>query len=53
MPLPTKCSVQFGKPLEFTDDPYDTEKVAENVDTVKAEIRKMLDDGLANRESIF
>ncbi len=53
LPLPTKCSVYFGKPLVFDTDPLDDDGVKANVDKVKLEIRQLIDEGLENRTSIF
>ncbi|MBF0226324.1 MAG: acyltransferase family protein [Desulfobacterales bacterium] len=52
-PLPTKCSVYFGEPFLFTGDPLDETLVSKNVDTIKSEIRSLIDKGLQDRKSIF
>lgn len=54
MPLPTKYRLHFGEPMVFDGDAEDDDAVVSaKVDEVKAAIRKLLDEGLAKRRSIF
>jgi 1-acyl-sn-glycerol-3-phosphate acyltransferase len=54
MPLPTKYRVYFGKPLTFEGDADgDVHEVEEKVAVVKDRIQQMLNDGIANRKSVF
>jgi 1-acyl-sn-glycerol-3-phosphate acyltransferase len=54
LPLPTRYHIIFGKPLHFTGDWNDEDRViGEKVEEVKQAIRTMIDDGLATRTSIF
>ncbi len=53
LPLPTKCSVQFGPPLEFEGDPDDEERVAADVTVVENEVRRLSDEGLKRRTGVF
>lgn len=52
-PLPAKMSLNYGKPIHFPNDDASEEEVAARVEQVKAEIRKLIDKGLKERESIF
>jgi 1-acyl-sn-glycerol-3-phosphate acyltransferase len=53
-PLPTRYHITFGKPLTFSGDWNDEDRViGEKVEEVKQSIRTMIDDGLATRQSIF
>lgn len=54
LPLPTKFFVTFGEPLRFSG-PFDDEDEAidHKVDVVMQRVQTMIDDGLAQRESIF
>jgi 1-acyl-sn-glycerol-3-phosphate acyltransferase len=52
LPLPARVVINFGKPMHF--GPARTEdEVTERVETVKAEIRKLIDKGLAERPSLY
>ncbi len=53
IPMPVKCSVYFGNPMLFKDDPFDDDVVENNVERVKSEIRNLIDKGLKSRKSIF
>jgi 1-acyl-sn-glycerol-3-phosphate acyltransferase len=53
-PLPTRYHIHFGKPIHFSGDWNDEDRViGEKVEEVKHAIRTMLDEGLAARRSIF
>ncbi len=54
LPLPTKFHIHFGKPMVF-DGPFDDEDdaIQEKVEVVRSTVQRMLDEGVANRESIF
>ena len=52
-PLPTKCSVYFGEPMIFNDDPMNDAAVNRNVEAVKFSVRTLIDRGLAERKSVF
>ncbi|GAC1620250.1 MAG: hypothetical protein NVS9B10_01780 [Nevskia sp.] len=52
LPLPARVYMHFGKPMHFS--PVATEAEAtERVETVKAELRRLIDLGLNQRTSIF
>lgn len=54
IPLPVKYRIYFGKPMHFHGNPDDEDtQVRKKVAKVKAEIQRMLDKGVAERESIF
>ena len=54
IPLPTKFRLRFGEPLVFHGDPNDDDVVIEShVEVVKAEIRRLVDEGLAARDGWF
>lgn len=52
-PLPAKFHLNFGEPIYFPNDDASEEELTERVDQVKAEIAKLIDKGLKERESIF
>ena len=54
IPLPTKFHIHFGEPMHF-EGPFDDEDEAidAKVVVVKDRIQRMIDDGLAQRTSIF
>ncbi|MBF0099371.1 MAG: 1-acyl-sn-glycerol-3-phosphate acyltransferase [Desulfobacterales bacterium] len=52
-PLPTKCSLYFGKPILFEDDPMDQKAISTNVDKVRTVIQQLIQQGLQARKSIF
>ncbi len=54
LPLPTRFHVYFGEPMEF-DGPFDDEDEAieEKASQVKHRIQSMINEGLAQRESVF
>jgi 1-acyl-sn-glycerol-3-phosphate acyltransferase len=54
LPLPTRYRLYFGEPLRFRGDPDDDDSVIEEkVWVVKATIQSMLNQGLAERRSLF
>jgi 1-acyl-sn-glycerol-3-phosphate acyltransferase len=53
LPLPTKCSIQFGPPLEVAGDPADEAAVAADVLLVENEIRRLTEEGLKRRTGVF
>ena len=54
LPLPTQFHVEFGAPLTFTGA-FDDEDAAidEKVAVVRATVQRMVDEGLARRQSVF
>ena len=54
MPLPTQFHLHFGEPMSF-DGPFDDEDEAidQKVAMVTERIQALIDEGLAQRESIF
>jgi 1-acyl-sn-glycerol-3-phosphate acyltransferase len=54
LPLPVRFHVSFGEPMRF-DGPFDDEDevIEAKVQQVMGRIQAMLDEGLANRTSIF
>jgi len=54
MPMPTQFHITFGKPMHF-DGPFDDEDdvIDQKVVKVKSEIQNMINDSLAQRESVF
>ena len=52
-PLPAKMILNFGKPMRFTGDIESESMVTENVEKVKTEIRRLMDKGLSERESVY
>jgi 1-acyl-sn-glycerol-3-phosphate acyltransferase len=53
MIFPTKVYIHYGEPMWFSGNDMHEEKVRENVEKVRKEIKKLLDLGLAKRKSIF
>ena len=53
LPLPTKCSIQFGPPLSVGGDPDDETAVAADVLRVENEIRRLTEEGLQRRTGVF
>ncbi len=54
LPLPVKYRIHFAKPMRFRGDPDDEDaQVKRKVAKVKGRIQKMLDKGVAERQSIF
>ncbi|MEM7281280.1 MAG: lysophospholipid acyltransferase family protein [Pseudomonadota bacterium] len=53
LPLPAKVSLYFGKPMHFSKRGKKETDVLEKVEQVKDAIRALLEQGLAERESIF
>jgi len=51
--LPSKVFIHFGKPMYFEDGEYTETEVKTKVDTVKNEIKHLIDLGLQKRKSIF
>lgn len=52
-PLPTKCSIQFGPPMDVAGDPDDEAAVAADVLLVENEIRRLTEEGLKRRTGVF
>jgi 1-acyl-sn-glycerol-3-phosphate acyltransferase len=52
-PLPARVSLYFGKPMHFGPGPFTEAQATECVETVKDEIRRLIDHGLKQRKSIF
>jgi len=52
-PLPAKVNIYFGKPMKFGPGPVTEAEATVCVDEVKDEIRKLVDQGLMERKSIF
>lgn len=48
--FPSKVYIYFGKPMFFENDVHKEHDIKERVDKVKAEIAKLLEEGLAKRE---
>jgi 1-acyl-sn-glycerol-3-phosphate acyltransferase len=54
LPLPTRYHIHFGQPMRFTGSPDDEDAVIDaKVGRVKAEVQRLLVDGLARRKGIF
>ncbi len=53
LPLPTKCSIYFGKPLAFSGASSDAAQVGAHVAVVEDRVRELIATGLARRTSIF
>ena len=54
IPLPSRYTIQFGKPMRFTGDPDDEDEVIQKkVDQVKGVISSMILDLRRNRKGIF
>lgn len=51
--LPAKVHLNFGPPMYFNDQDITEEQINERVDQVKAEINRLIDKGLKEREGIF
>ncbi len=51
--LPAKVHLNFGDPMYFDDREIPEEQVAERVETVKAEISRLIDKGLSERKRLF
>ena len=51
--LPAKVSLHFGKPMYFDGDVNSEEQVTQQVEAVKAEIRKLIAQGLEKRQGVF
>jgi 1-acyl-sn-glycerol-3-phosphate acyltransferase len=47
--FPSKVYIYFGKPMHFDNEVHKDHDIRDRVETVKAEIRKLLDEGLAKR----
>jgi 1-acyl-sn-glycerol-3-phosphate acyltransferase len=52
LPLPARVYLNFGKPMHFSGCATEAE-VAERVEEVKAELRRLIDLGLQERTSIY
>ena len=53
LPLPARVHLNFGEPMFFKGGLNSEEEVAERVERVKDEIRKLIDKGLQERTSIY
>jgi 1-acyl-sn-glycerol-3-phosphate acyltransferase len=54
LPLPVKYRIYFGEPMQFEGKSDDEDKViASKVDQVKAEIERLIERGLDEREGVF
>lgn len=54
MPLPVKYRIYYGEPLSFEGDPDDDDAIIEEkVGRVKAEIARMIERGLKERQGVF
>jgi 1-acyl-sn-glycerol-3-phosphate acyltransferase len=54
LPLPVKFRLHFGRPLEFEGDPSEDDAAVEKkVEVVKDAIRRLIEDGLAERQGWF
>ena len=54
MPLPVKYRIYWGKPIRFEGSANDEDSVIrEKVDKVQGAIQKMVNAGLAKRQSWF
>ena len=53
VPLPAKCSVQFGPVMDFSGDVDDAEAITADVVTVENEIRRLTQEGLERRTGVF
>lgn len=54
VPLPVKFRLHFGEPLRFEGEPdEDDATIEEKVEIVKASIRELVDEGLAERRGWF
>lgn len=51
--LPAKVILKFGKPMHFDNTDIPEDKVTERVELVKAEISKLIDQGLSERKRLF
>src|SRR5690554_4542996 len=51
--FPVKVRLNFGDPMYFDNSEIPEEQVTERVEAVKAEIRKLIDKGLSEREGLF
>lgn len=52
LPLPAKVVLNFGKPMRFVHAPTEDE-TTQQVESVKTEIRRLIEKGLSERGSIF
>lgn len=52
-PLPAKMVMNYGEPMYFPNDDASEEEMNARVEQVKTEIRKLIDKGLKERESVF
>lgn len=52
LPLPARVYLNFGKPMRFSPAATETE-VTEQVESVKAELRRLIDLGLQERTSLY
>lgn len=53
LPLPARVYLNFGAPMHFSGSIDNEEEVAERVEEVKTEIRKLIDQGLKQRKSVY
>jgi 1-acyl-sn-glycerol-3-phosphate acyltransferase len=52
-PLPARISLRFGAPIRFEGRPGNEAEVGYRVEQVKDAIRKLIEEGLAARQSVF
>jgi 1-acyl-sn-glycerol-3-phosphate acyltransferase len=52
-PLPTKVFIHIGEPMYFKNGDDTEEEIAEKVEEVKAEIDRLISEGLNKRKGIF
>ena len=54
IPLPVRFHIHFGNPIQFEGDSNEEDSaIEERVEVVKAEIRRLIADGLASRKGWF
>ena len=53
LPLPARVHLNFGEPMWFEGNLDNEDEVTARVETVKSEIRKLIDKGLSERSSVY
>lgn len=53
LPLPARVYLNFGKPMHFKGSVTSEDEVTEKVETVKAQIRELVEAGLKERTSVY
>ncbi len=53
VPLPARVSLHFGAPIVFADDATSEREIDDRANRVKLAVRDLIDQGLADRTSIF